>query len=152
MTQGAGAGQFFTATAAMNQVSIVDTRNVDLGWTVTGEMEDFAASSEQDDGTGTGALDSFAGDFLGWSPVVTADTPGFDDDLDPGTPNYDQTAVAGSAVAPATIDGLGNGATLATAAPGAGLGTAILDARVRLLIPVTADAGLYEGSLRFSAL
>jgi hypothetical protein len=38
------------------------------------------------------------------------------------------------------------------AAPGQGLGTAILDARVKLLIPVTADAGRYEGSLRFSAL
>ncbi|MGK2948292.1 MAG: hypothetical protein ACSLFP_06945 [Acidimicrobiales bacterium] len=152
VTQGPGSGQYFAAEAALNQITIVDTRNVDLGWTVTGEMESFVATSEADDGTGTGALDSFSGDFLGWTPVLTEDTSGFDDDADAGTPDYDQQVAAGTPVAPNTIGGLGDGATLAVAGPDEGLGTAILDARVRLLIPVTADAGQYEGSLRFSAL
>jgi hypothetical protein len=32
------------------------------------------------------------------------------------------------------------------------LGMAVLDARVRLLIPVSADAGTYTGTLTFSAV
>lgn len=152
VTSGPGAGQYFAATAAMNQVTIVDTRNVDAGWTVTGQMSDFVATSEADDGSGPNPpLDEFSGDFLGWSPIVTGDTPAFDSDAD-GTADYDQLAVPGAAVAPATVGGLGDGATLAQAAAGEGLGTAILDARIRLLIPVTADAGFYEGALRFSAV
>lgn len=157
VTQGAGAGQYFSASAAMNQVTIVDTRNVDAGWTVTGKMSDFTATTEASDGSGpTGSLDSFSGDFLGWTPVVTADTPAFDSDAN-GTPDYNQAVVAGARVAPGTDHGLGldatfEGETLATAAAGSGLGTSILDARIKLLIPVTADAGSYEGTLTFSVV
>lgn len=155
VTQGSGAGQYFAAEAAMNQITIVDTRNVDQGWTVSGSMSDFVASSEAGEGAGTGAdLDAFSGDFLGWTPVVTEDTSAFDHDADPATAPYNQQVVAGAPVEPGTDLGLGDGSSevLASAASGQGLGTAILDARVKLLIPVNADAGLYEGFLTFSAV
>jgi hypothetical protein len=155
VTQGSGSGQYFAADAAINQVTIVDTRNVDAGWSVSGSMSDFAASSEAGPGAGSGAtLDTFSGDFLGWTPVVTGDTSAFDDDANPATAAYNQTVTAGARVQPGTDLGLGDGSSevLASAPAGSGLGTAILDARVKLLIPVTADAGLYEGTLTFSSL
>lgn len=150
VTVGNGAGQYFAADAAMNQVTIVDTRNVDAGWAVTGEMGDFSASTLANDGSGFDGPDQFSGDFVGWTPVVTEDTSAFDSDAD-GAADYDQHVVAGAIVNPNTPGGLGNGETLASADGGEGLGTAILDARIKLIIPVTADAGLYEGALRFSA-
>lgn len=159
VTEGSGAGQFFAAQAAMSQVTIVDTRNVDQGWTLTGTMSDFVADPTVDDGGGVdGPTDSFSGDFLGWTPVVTEDTSAFDSDAD-GVDDYDQQVIPGAPVEPGQNVGLSGetaldddgGETIARAEPGEGLGTAIIDARLKLLIPVTADAGLYEGDLRFSA-
>lgn len=154
VTTGDGAGQYFAADAALNQVTVVDTRNVDQGWTVSGSMSDFVASTFAGDGADADGLDDFSGDFLGWTPVVTEDTAAFDNDADPLTPNYDQQVVAGAKVEPNTNEGLGDGSSevLASAAAGEGLGTTLLDARLKLLIPVNADAGLYEGALTFSAL
>lgn len=141
VTRGAGAGQFFAATGVIDQITVVDTRDDDAGWAVSGTMSNFAAN---------GGTDTFSGSQLGWQPVVTADTAAFTDSL--GN-TYDQTATAGPVVAPntAAATGLSAGSVLMQAAPNAGLGVAIADARLKLLIPVTADAGLYEGTLTFSA-
>ena len=141
VTRGAGAGQFFAASGVINQITIVDTRDDDTGWTVSGQMGAFSAN---------GGTDTFSGSQLGWAPQKTEDTAAFTDSL--GN-TYDQLATAGPVVLPntAAATGLTNGSVLMQAAANRGLGIAIADARLKLLIPVTADAGLYTGVLTFSA-
>jgi hypothetical protein len=140
ITTGSGAGQFFQATGPLNQVTVVDTRDTDPGFDVNGVMGTFS------NGTST-----FGGGELGWHPIVTSTTPGFTST--DGT-SYTQTLSAGGDVAPNTADssgGLGNGANLAHAASGHGLGIAALDANLTLWIPVYAQNGLYTGTLTISA-
>jgi hypothetical protein len=151
VTTGEGRGQFFAAWGRLNQVTVVDTRDTDPGWGVAGSVSDF------DGGHGK----RFSGAQLGWSPVLTATTPAFTSA--DGT-TYTQQAAAGPKVAPNTsasgTDGLNTPKTLASAAPRAGtapaltggLGTAVLDARLKLLIPVTVPAGNYTATLTISAV
>ena len=141
ITSGPGAGQYFRSTGFINQVSVVDTRNADAGWNVTGTMGNFSSGA-----------DSFSGSHLGWVPIKTSDTGPFDHDLDEATPDYDQTVAAGATVSPSTRNGLGNGETLASAPANAGLGIAVLDADLNLNIPVTADSGVYVGILTITAI
>jgi hypothetical protein len=149
----------------INQITIVDTRDMDPGWDVTGMVSDFSKR---------GSTAKFSGNQLGWTPRVTETTASFSDSV--GN-TYDQKAVDGGPVAPSTpagTPGLHDGKYLARAngarplnsataapcepaAPGGtatscegGLGTAILDGRVELLIPVTADAGDYTATLTIS--
>ena len=147
--KGPGGGQFFAASGVLNQVTVVDTRDTDTGWNATGTMSAFTA----------GAGKTFSGSQLGWSPVRTSDTAAFSDS--DGT-SYDQVVDAGPVVAPNTPNatGLSSGRTLGIAAGLAGaaptltggLGIAELDARLKLLIPVTAQSGTYVGTLTFSVL
>jgi hypothetical protein len=147
---GAGAGQFFAADGRLNQVTVVDTRDGDLGWNVVGQVSNFNA----------GPGKSFSGSQLGWVPVKTEDTSSFTDSL--GN-TYDQVATAGASIAPNTAVASGlssnrtliraNGLTTVSAQNSTGgLGTAIADARLKLLIPVTAQSGTYSAVLTISTL
>jgi len=136
VTSGPLSGQYYTANGLINQVTVADTRDTDTGWTVNGTMSAF-------DVVGGGS--SFSGNYLGWSPVVTS-TSG----LTSG--GYDQTATAGATVLPDTATGLATPKVLASAAAGAGLGIASFDARLKLLIPVSARAGTYNGTLTFTVV
>ncbi len=139
VTTGALAGQFYAVSGFLQEVSVLDTRDVDSGWTVTGTMSPFAA------GTAT-----FSGDYLGWTPVMTEDT----DAPFPG--GYDQVVTPGPEVLPGSGvnsgTGLATGGVLAQALPGEGLGIATLDANLMLLIPVSAPAGDYRGILALTAI
>lgn len=140
VTTGAGAGQFFRATGEINQLTVVDTRDTDPGWDVSGKVSNFV------DGT-----KSFVGDQLGWAPA-SSDTAAAAY-ADGST--YDQTVAAGTTVAPNTTGGLGSlaaGRMLGTAAATQGLGIAKLDADLTLLIPVTARTGNYSATLTLTAL
>lgn len=140
ITSGTGAGQFFQASGLLNQVTVVDTRDTDTGWTINGTVGTFSA--------GTGL--TFSGSQLGWNPVTT-DTGAFTSS--DGTV-YDQVVTAGPAVAPNTpvATGLSSGRTLGSAPAGDGLGIATLDARLKLLIPVWAFSGNYTGTLTISSI
>jgi hypothetical protein len=137
------AGQYYTASGRLNEVTVVDTRDLDSGWTIKGQMEQF---------TGIDHGDTFSGNYLGWVPVMT------DDSDATGSSSYDQTVAAGAVIRPGegVVSGTGlgtaGGKTLATAGAGAGLGIATLDARVMLLIPLSADADTYTGTLTITAL
>lgn len=139
--KGLGAGQFFAASGVMNQVTVVDTRDADTGWTAGGQMSDFSA----------GGTKRFSGSQLGWTPQVTDDTEAFSDAEGNA---YDQVVAAGAAVQANTpvATGLSSGRTLASAGAGQGLGIAVLDARLKVLIPVTADSGVYTGTLTISSI
>ena len=132
--KGPGGGQFFAAKGVINQMTVVDTRDTDTGWTASGTMGTFTA----------GAGKTFSGSQLGWTPVKTSDTAPFTD-ADGNT--YDQVVTAGGRVDPNTAAGLGSGRVLGLAAATQGLGIAELDARLKLLIPVTAKSGVYRGTL-----
>lgn len=149
---GPGAGQFFAASGPLNQVTVVNTRDSDTAWTLSGRMSSFTAAGGK----------SFSGSELGWTPVRTYQTPSF---TDSAGNVYTMTTAAGSAVAPNTPNatGLSTGGTLGSAATRAGtagppsnytggLGTAVFDARLKLLIPVTAQSGTYTGTLTLSAV
>lgn len=148
ITSGPGAGQYFQAKGLLNQVTVVDTRDTDPGWTASGQMGAFSA----------GPGKSFSGGQLGWTPLTTSSTPSF---TDASGNTYTQAVAAGAVVAPNTgAGGLGGGAPLGTAAAAAttgtnttgGLGIAVFDADLKLLIPVFAKSGTYTGVLTITAV
>jgi hypothetical protein len=130
VTSGPLAGRYYVADGQINQVTVLDTRDGDLGWTARGDIADLFTS-------GPGPFDennSFSGDFLGWFPQVTSSSTG-------------QSVTAGSEVGPGTTGGLTGNPTLASAPSGSGLGIATLDARLAVIIPVAADADTYTARL-----
>jgi hypothetical protein len=135
---GPGAGQYFRATGALNQVTVVDTRDADPGWTVTGLTSQFVDGAK-----------NFSCNDLGWVPSST-DTAAF---VSPDGA-YDQVATAGAAVAPATLapNGLCNAHTFASANASAGLGIAQLDAALELWIPIFKPAGNYSSVMTITAV
>lgn len=140
ITRGPGAGQYFAATGVLNQVTVVDTRSDDQGegWDITGQASTFVSETD--------ANDTFSAQQLGWFPRVTSETASFPDG-NGGT--YDPNPLPGGQVQPnvatTPTPGLSVAQTLASA--NNGLGITVLDARLHLLIPVTADAGVYESTL-----
>lgn len=134
VTTGGFAGAYFAASGRLNQISVVDTRDVDPGFTVNGTVTDFVSGGQV-----------FAGSLLGWSPVVT-------DDSDASFDGYDQLVIAGAVVGPGVASGLASARALAFAPAGRGLGIASLDARLKLLIPVTADAGTYTATVTITTI
>jgi hypothetical protein len=132
ITSGPRAGQYFTATGNINQVTVVDTRDTDPGFVINGTASDFV------NGTST-----FSGNYLGWQPIVSGTS---------GTTleGYDQTVAAGTTLQPSLATGLATAKPLATAAAGQGLGIATLDARLKLLIPLTARNGGFAATLTFT--
>ncbi|MDP1792641.1 MAG: hypothetical protein Q8K63_00780, partial [Acidimicrobiales bacterium] len=138
-----GAGQFFAAEGRLNQITVVDTRDTDPGWSVN-----FAMSELSNAATST----AISGNQLGWSALKT-DTPSFQD----GYGNsYDQTVnYVNQSLAPNSQGAAGAGTAHAVIqAPDAtpGLGIATLDARIKLLIPIHAKNGTYSGTLTINAL
>ena len=129
---------FSTATGFLNQVTVTDTRQGDAGWRVTGQMASL---------TTTPAGGTISGNQLGWRPQATPLGT---------TPAYTQNVVFDTAdpgvAPPATNHGLGTSQRLGYAPAGAGLGSAELDARVKLEIPLTAPAGAYSGVLSLTLL
>jgi hypothetical protein len=144
ITSGPGAGQFFQASALLNTVTVVDTRDTDPGWTVNGHMGTFTQPLP-------GAI--ISGDELGWTPAKTSDT-GLVTFSDGST--YDQTVLAGPVVAPNQPNGTGlgssSGKVLGSAIATKGLGIAVLDGALNLWIPITARTGNYTGVLSITAI
>lgn len=137
VSAGPEAGKYFRAMGRLNEITLIDVRNVDDGWTLQAEMTDFQSAT---------SADTFTGNLLGWTPVRN-----FDSGLT--LEAYDMITTAGDAVAPASPNGLGSSPKiLGSAARGQGLGQAVFDARLRLLIPVTKDSGNYTAKLTVSAI
>lgn len=145
ITTGPLAGEYFTATGRLPQITVVDTRDSDSAWTLSASASSF-----------TSGANSFSGDYLGWTPQVNF-TSG------PTLAGYDQVVTAGAAVNPSTVAtatgvnnlpgaGLGVSRTAASALAGQGLGLAQVDTRLKLLIPLTAKNGVYTATLTFSVV
>ena len=137
IAHGARNGKYFVASGRMNEVTVLDTRPNDPGFTVNAQMSDFANGSN-----------TFSGNFLGFQPVVTADSGATLD-------GYNQVVVAGLPIAPqapSSNKGMAAGQPIATADAGQGLGIAYIDARLTLLIPLTARSGTFVGTLTFTTI
>ncbi|MEI6360295.1 MAG: hypothetical protein WCO50_08200, partial [Synechococcus sp. ELA619] len=137
IAQGVRNGKYFTAAGRINQVTVLDTRPNDPGFTVNVQMSEFANGSN-----------TFSGNYLGFEPVVTADSGVTFD-------GYNQVVVAGLPVvpqAPSSTTGMATGRPMATAEAGQGLGIAYIDARIKLLIPLTARSGTFIGTLTFTTI
>jgi large repetitive protein len=128
---------YYAADGRLNQVTVFDARDTDNGWTLNGTVSAFTATAP--------ATDSFSGNYLGWTPTVTATST---------TAGYTHTVSAGPAVDPGqgvfSGSGLAGGSRLAAAPAGHGLGFADLDARLKLLIPASVPAGTYHANLTLS--
>jgi hypothetical protein len=146
ITTGPQAGQFFAASGDLQEVTIVDIRDNDPGWTATGSLGQF-----------TDALSHhFSASDVGWTPTVHDHSAPF---TSPDG-NYTQIVNAGGLVAPLTVPGLGAnpGPSLAVAPARAGaapnlsggLGIAHLDAHLDIRIPVFANAGTYTAVMTFT--
>jgi hypothetical protein len=94
-----------------------------------------------------------------WDSLANLD--GYDMEVLPGDIRQPVASSSGAGLGPngatndaAQADGtLGSRAnSLAKSTIGKSLGMAVLDARLRLLIPVTADAGTYTGTLTFTTI
>jgi hypothetical protein len=139
-------GNFFEATGSINQVTVVDTRDVSpTGWTVNGSMASFTDPASH----------VISGDELGWTPALTYHSAPF---TDSSGVTYTNAAVAGAPVLPNRLSSSGTGLGASTgqqlgSAPATGrLGIARYDAALKLWIPVTARTGNYTGVLTISAI
>ena len=155
LTSGPQAGNYFHTTGRIAQLTVVNTQNIDGGWTLNGRMGDFKNSAA----AGTPVADpnnAFSGNLMGWNPEVTWTSQ-------PNLDGYNMGALAGGVRQPsATASTTGLGAqnpsnttlasSLAKSNAGSSLGMAVMDARLRLFIPVVADNGVYRGALTFTII
>ncbi|WP_239166474.1 choice-of-anchor M domain-containing protein [Actinoplanes italicus] len=128
------AGDRWESTGALKPVTVTDTRTAQPGWTVTGQVAD---GFRTDDGK------TFAGSYLGWTPSIVEQ-------------GDQQGVIAGPVSAPYVPGrphtGLGDNAALAAAPNGKGLGTARLDAALKLAVPTNTAPGTYTGTLTLTAI
>jgi surface-anchored protein len=127
-------GDRWESSGALRPVTVTDTRAAQPGWTVSGQIAD---------GFTTGDGKTFTGSYLGWTPGITRQ-------------GSQQGVIAGPVSEPYVAGqphtGLGTGAGLASAPSGRGLGTAELDAALKLSVPTDTAAGTYTGTLTLTAV
>lgn len=153
ITSGPHRGQYFQATGQLRQVTVVDTRPADTGWTATGQVTNFSDGSH-----------SFSGDNLGWTPK---NVHAFSSAFTSPDGSYSMAPAKGAAVTAGSVPGLHSGSssstdssvagpipgqTLAYAISPHGLGLAKLDADFLLWIPVQDQAGHYSAVLTLTAV
>jgi hypothetical protein len=130
-------GQFYGATGRINQIEVIDARPGNQPWTVSALISPFTNG-------GTTPNDTFSSNLLGWQPRVTAarDVAGF----------FDRNVLPGPAIEPSADPAPGQSRTLASAPPGKIATFAQLDARLKLLIPATANNGRYSATITFTVI
>lgn len=121
-------GDHFTATGAINPITVTDTRAGGPAWSVSAQAGDFRTYGA-----------SFSGKYLGWTPKVVTAGAG---------------AVAGDPVASGFASGAGLSAasTLGRAAAAHPRGTATLGADLDLTLPLEIGKGSYRAKLTITAL
>ncbi len=141
ITSGPRAGQYFKAVGQMNELTLVNTRDADSAWTLNGVVSNFVNAAD--------SAKTFSGNLMGWNPQHTADSGA---NLD----NYNMTVTQGSVVtAKATSDatnGLASAKALSYSTVNASLGMSVENARLKLLIPVTANSGTYTATITFTTI
>ncbi|MFI7209878.1 Ig-like domain repeat protein [Micromonospora maritima] len=106
-----------TATGALPTATVTDLRGTNVGWNLTGQLEDFTLGA-----------DTIANSNLGWTPSAA------------------KTSGSGAVTAGAAAD-LGDTRTLCSAASGASAGTFTCGAGLKLSIPDNVPPGEYSATL-----
>ncbi|MFE6171966.1 Ig-like domain-containing protein [Streptomyces sp. NPDC056464] len=127
-------GDLLTTAGAINPVTLTDTRAGNPGWSVSGQVTDFA----------DGGSHQINGQNLGWTPKVT--DKGASQTVTPGAA---VAAAHGAAPGDAGSAGLKSSRSLAG---GTGLGTAHLGADLALNVPTSTVAGTYTATLTLTAI
>lgn len=120
----------WTAEGELRPVTVTDTRSADPGWNAVAQVSAFTSGES-----------AHSGAHLGWFPSLTSASasqtvtpgPGVDGLLDGGP-------------------GLATSQLLASAAPGAGNGTAVLQADLALGLPTDVESGTYTALVTFTAI
>ncbi len=120
-------GDKWESVAALRPVRVTDTRPGKPGWNATGRVPAGFTS----------ASGGFLATHLGWTPQILSQAP-------------NQSVTAGPAVVPLLsggTTGLSASCVLASAAAGAGRGTASLGANLTLQVPTETAGGSYRATL-----
>ena len=88
------AGEFFAASGRLDEVTVLDTRDIDTGWKLKADIEDRFTSIANGD--------SFSGNYLGMLPVVTDDSDVVGGEA-PSTNPYNPVSGSPSDVRPGTL-------------------------------------------------
>jgi hypothetical protein len=143
VTSGANSGKYFQANGAISEITIVDARDTDPGWTVTGQVSNFTSPTSN----------TIQAADLGWTPAA----PVFSAPITSPDGSYNMNVVQGAAVASGatatdTAGGLASPRVLGQGTAGHGYGLAKLNATLQLLIPVFVHSGTYTGTLTLTAV
>jgi surface-anchored protein len=127
----AATGDRLESTGDLRPITVTDTRPAAPGWNASGGLGNFTTVDGGD----------FEARYAGWTPAVASQAPG-------------QGVVAGPLVPPGFESGTGldGAARLASAPAGAGLGTAVLGAGLRLELPTQTPPGRYQAVLTLTAI
>ncbi|THV29551.1 hypothetical protein E9998_08615 [Glycomyces paridis] len=128
----------WTTEGELRPVTVTDTRSADPGWNATAQVSDFSLAGQ---GQGADGEDQVPGSCLGWTPSLTS--KGAEQNVTPGPPV--QGLLDGG-------PGLAASQLLASAAPGAGNGTAVLQADLHLDLPTDVESGTYTALVTFTAI
>ena len=123
-------GAVLEATGQLSPVTVNDGRIVSKpGWRASGQVSDFTRDTNP----------PIDGNSLGWTPTIT-------------TPNPANDVTAGLAVAAGSNPGLRQGAGLANAGAGQGLGPSVLGAGLDLRVPPSTNPGAYSATLTITVI
>jgi hypothetical protein len=133
-----GAGEYYEADGELWPIRVIDHRDTDKGWTVTGVID-----AEFVDGVKT-----FDANALGWDPKEIFQSA-------PLANGYIMTVEEGAVVAPWSADeALKNGSVLMETVPDGGiqrgLGTAVYSADLSIRIPISVASGDYSADITFT--
>ncbi|WP_051704554.1 choice-of-anchor M domain-containing protein [Glycomyces sp. NRRL B-16210] len=120
----------WSTAGELRPVTVTDTRSADPGWNATAQVSDFQSGDH-----------SLSGAHLAWLPSLTSS--GDRQSVDPG-PKVEGLLDGGP--------GLATSQLLASAATGAGTGTAVLQADLFLDLPTDAVSGTYTALVTFTAI
>jgi hypothetical protein len=132
------AGEYYEADGELWPIRVIDHRDTDKGWTVTGVID-----AEFVDGVKT-----FDANALGWDPKEISQSA-------PLANGYTMTVDEGPIVAPWSVDqALKNGSVLMQTVPATGvqrgLGTAVYSADLTIRIPISVASGDYSADITFT--
>ncbi len=114
----------------LRPVTVTDTRSADPGWNAVGQVSAFASGDAE-----------YSGAHLGWLPSLASASES--QTVTPG-PGVDGLLDGGPGMAASQL--------LAAAAPGAGNGTAVLQADLVLSLPTDVESGTYTALVTFTAI
>ncbi len=141
MTEGTldATGQYYPATGVLKPIRVIDARDTDKGWIVTANVDD--------DFTDVGK--AFDAQALGWTPREVFQSPALGN-------GYTMTVDPGPSIAPWTSDALKDGTAvlMESVADGGGiqrgLGLAVYEADLSILVPISAPSGAYSADIVFT--